>query len=92
MLTEEILQHAKQKEWDVLVKKEQERRVLMGEFFHKNPGDHEMQQIEDTVRHMIYLDEKTVSLAESGKMNVLKKMRNISTAKNAIDAYVNSSS
>ncbi len=91
-LTEGILQDAKQKEWEGMMKKEQVRRTLMEEFFQKNSTGQEAPQIEEVIRQVMSLDKKIIAMAEAGKLDILKKMRNLSAGQHAIDAYTNNSS
>ncbi len=86
-LTEEILADAKEKRWENLMEKEQARRQLMEQFFQQKIGDHEARQIEEMIRQIITLDKRIVALAEAGKLEILKKMRDLSAGQQAIDAY-----
>jgi len=86
-LTEGILQDAKQKEWENMMEKEQARRTLMEEFFQQEITTREAMQIEAVVRQIMSLDKKIIAMAEAGKLEVLKKMRNLSAGQHAVDAY-----
>ena len=86
-LTEGILQDAKQKEWENMMEKEQARRTLMEEFFQQESTTREAVQIEEIVRQIMSLDKKIIAMAEAGKLEVLKKMRNLSAGQHAVDAY-----
>ncbi len=74
-----------------MMKKEQMRRALMEEFFQENVVDHEALQIEDIIRQIMSLDKKIIAMAEAGKLEILKKMRNLSAGQHAIDAYTTNS-
>jgi len=91
-MTEEILHYARSGEWDSMIKKEQERRSLIEIFFQYNSSDQDVLQVEDLVNRIISMDEKSIAIAESGKLDILKKMRNLSAGQQAIDAYASNSS
>ncbi|HHS83571.1 MAG TPA: flagellar protein FliT [Gammaproteobacteria bacterium] len=91
-LTEGILQDAKQKEWESMMEKEQARRTLMEEFFQQESTIQETVQIEEVARQIMSLDKKIIAMAEAGKLEILKKMRNLSAGQNAVDAYTANSS
>jgi len=40
------------------------------------------------IRQIISLDKKIIALAEAGKLEILKKMRDLSAGRQAIAAYV----
>ncbi len=90
-LTEEIVQSAREKDWDAMIEKEQQRRSLLREFFQHSIALNEVSHIEETIRQVMALDRKIISLAEAGKLEILKKMRNLSAGRHAIDAYVDNS-
>ncbi len=86
-LTEEILSDAKEKRWESMIEKEQARRRLMEQFFQRETDRHEVRQIEEMIRQIITLDKRIIALAEAGKLEILKKMRDLSAGQQAIDAY-----
>ncbi len=86
-LTEEILSDAREKNWDSMMEKERARRLLMEQFFQQKASDQERHRIEEMIRQIITLDKKIVALAEAGKLEILKKMRDLSAGQQAIDAY-----
>ncbi len=90
-LTEQVLHSARQKEWETLIEKERQRRTLLEKFFQQKVSDYEAPRIEEMIRQMMTLDKKIVALAEAGKLEVLKKMRNLSAGQQAIDAYADNS-
>ncbi len=89
-LTEEILSDAKEKRWESMIEKERARRRLMEQFFQREADRHEARQIEEMIRQIITLDKKIIALAEAGKLEILKKMRDLSVGQQAIDAYADS--
>ncbi len=91
-LTEEMFQGARNGEWDITYKKEQIRRELMEIFFRENGWNKDDEQIKETINRIMMMDKKTIAIAESGKIEILKKIRNLSVGQQAIDAYANSAS
>ena len=90
-LTERILHSAEQKDWEALAEGQQQRRALLEIFFQQTVTDHEAPHVEEMIRQMMALDKKITALAEAGKLEVLRKMRNLSAGQLAIDAYTNNS-
>ncbi len=86
-LTEEILTDAREKRWESLMEKEQARRQLIERFFQQRVDSREARQIEEMIRQIITLDKRIIALAEAGKLEILKKMRDLSAGQQAIDAY-----
>ncbi len=92
VLTEGILQDAKQREWESMMEKELARRALMEDFFQQQSTEQEAPQIEEIIRQVMLLDKKIIAMAEAGKLDILKKMRDLSAGQQAIDAYTTNSS
>jgi len=70
-----------------MVKKEQERRVLMEVFFKNRVTGDEESHIKKIIHQMMILNKKIITITEADKLEILKKMRGLSAGKNAVDAY-----
>ncbi len=90
-ITEEILRHAIEKEWDEVFEKEKDRRKLIERFFDAEYNGKDADTIKNTLARIVSIDKKISSLAELEKLNILEKMRNLSTGRNAVDAYTKNS-
>ncbi len=90
-LSEQILRCAELKEWERVMEKQRQRHTLLRSFFRQDLAEHEAPRVEDAIREIMALDRKATALAEAGKLEILRKMRNLSAGQLAIDAYANNS-
>ncbi|MDH5446330.1 MAG: flagellar protein FliT [Gammaproteobacteria bacterium] len=79
---------AEQQEWDALGKLESERNLLLQSLFSHPSLPMMLAKIADTLRYIIEIDQKTISLGKQAR-NILKnEMDMLKQGKKAVDAYL----
>ena len=89
--TEKMYTLAEQQDWEALEELETERSQLLDTLFSHPALPGMLSKLANTIRLIIELDQKTISLGKNARNALKNEMRLLVQGKKAVDAYLDSS-
>lgn len=87
-LTEEMLAHAQQQEWEQIQDKEDQRKVLLENFYAAEIPESEGQEIGNQIKYILELNHQLTSNLVAGKQSLGTEISQLNRAKSATHAYL----
>jgi|GEM_PF-3541273 len=87
-LTEEMLDHSNQAEWDLIQEKEHLRKKLLDEIFAIDIDEQDGQDIGNKIVYVLKLNEKITANLVAGKQSLGLEISQLNKAKSATHAYL----
>jgi len=87
-LTEDMLQHSINQEWDSVQEKENQRKTLIDQIFADQVSEQDGQDIGEKVVYVLKLNEKITANLVAGKQSLGLEISQLNRAKKATHAYL----
>ena len=86
-LTSNMLMHAQAGEWEQVIQMETDRQKLIQQFFNQNSVESFASEIATGISHVMATDREIMQLGKNGLRQMSNHLQDISTGKQATDAY-----